>query len=246
MAKQDKNDRQAKLDAIRKEQKAASRRGNAMIIGVSGTLGLLIIGAAAWKPITDSLDKREYRAKDLSSIGAKANVCGEITTKPAEGESDHVAPGTELKYPDSPPAFGRHYESWDTNFGRKFYDAADRPDLGYLVHNLEHGYTVLWYDETIAEDEAKLATVKGLAAKFSGDSDDMRNKFKAVPWTSEDGEAFPEGQHVALTHWSRGGAKVDEPSYTGVWQYCSEPSGEALESFMKEYPYMDSPEPMAG
>jgi hypothetical protein len=29
----------------------------------------------------------------------------------------------------------------------------------------------------------------------------------------------------------------------GVFQYCSAPSGEALEEFMKQYPYMDSPEP---
>jgi hypothetical protein len=31
----------------------------------------------------------------------------------------------------------------------------------------------------------------------------------------------------------------------GVWQYCSAPSGAALETFMKDYPYLDSPEPDA-
>ena len=29
----------------------------------------------------------------------------------------------------------------------------------------------------------------------------------------------------------------------GVWQYCDSVSGEALNDFMIEFPYMDSPEP---
>ena len=31
----------------------------------------------------------------------------------------------------------------------------------------------------------------------------------------------------------------------GVWQYCSDVSGAALEDFMLKYPYTDSPEPGA-
>ncbi len=64
-------------------------------------------------------------------------------------------------------------------------------------------------------------------------------KFIAAPWLSsdEDGSPFPDGQHVAFTHW-----KGDETTSTGVWQYCSETSGDALETFMADYPYTDSPE----
>ena len=65
---------------------------------------------------------------------------------------------------------------------------------------------------------------------------------KVVPWTDEDGKAFPKGQHVAFTHWRNDAAA--SKSY-GVWQYCSEVSGEAVEDFMKDYPYSDSPEPNA-
>ncbi|QCX28213.1 DUF3105 domain-containing protein [Nocardioides jishulii] len=244
MAKQDKTNRQAVIEEIRNSQKAADRRRGGMIVGVSVILGVLIIAAAAWKPVSDAFSQREFKAKELSSIGAKAaDVCQDITTKPADGMMDHETPGTPIPYADAPPAFGTHYDSWEP-MQRKFY-GEDRPELGYLVHNLEHGYTILWYDETIAKDDAKLDVVKGLAAKFDGD--DMRNKFKAAPWTAEDGDAFPEGQHVALTHWSAGGTgETDTAKQVGVWQYCSEPSGEALEDFMNEYPYMDSPEPGAG
>ena len=30
-----------------------------------------------------------------------------------------------------------------------------------------------------------------------------------------------------------------------MWQYCSDVSGAALDTFMTDYPYMDSPEPNA-
>jgi hypothetical protein len=246
VAKQERNDRQAKLDAIRKQQKSAARRGNVMIIGVASALGLLIIAAAAWKPITDALDRRDFQAKELTSIGAKADVCGDIITKPADGVQDHVTPGTPIDYADVPPAFGQHYDTWES-IDRKFY-TDDRPDVGFLVHNLEHGYTILWYDETIADDDAAVAELRAIADKLAGTSN-LRTKFKAVPWTSEDeaGKKFPNGQHVALTHWSAGGSgETDQSKFQGVWQFCSEPSGAALEKFMVAYPYMDSPEPNAG
>ena len=243
MAKQEQSSRQARIDEIRKSQKSADRRKGGMIITVAVMLGLIIIVAAAWKPVSDALSMREFKNKDLAAIGAKADVCTDVTTQPANGMQDHVPPGTPIDYAEAPPAFGQHFDSWE-EMGRKFY-TDDRPDLGFLVHNLEHGYTILWYDETIADDADQMEVVKGLASKFDGD--DFRNKFKAVPWTKEDGEAFPDGQHIAMTHWSAGGTgETDTAKQTGVWQYCSEPSGEALETFMTDYPYMDSPEPNGG
>lgn len=243
MAKQDKNERQAKLDAMRKQQKSAEGRGNAVIIGSAVIVGALLIGAAAWKPVTDAIERRGYEDTKFTSIGVAADACTDVETLDGGGTQNHVENDSPLTYDEAPPTSGQHYGSWEP-IGRKFYTADDRPKLGYLVHNLEHGYTILWYDETIANDAEKLADVKGLAAKFTGE--DMRNKFKAVPWTKEDGAAFPEGQHIALTHWSAGGNGNTDPSkFVGVRQYCSAPSGAALEKFMDDYPYMDSPEPNA-
>ena len=73
------------------------------------------------------------------------------------------------------------------------------------MHNLEHGYTILWYDKTVADSDSMMDDLRGIASKFE-DNENFRNKFKAVPWTSEDGEPFPGDQHVAMTHWSIGGA----------------------------------------
>lgn len=236
-------ERQARIDAIRNQQKGAERRRGLMIVGVCVVVALLIIGAAAYQPLKDWWDQREFDDLELAAIGAPASVCQDVETKTAEGNQDHVEPGTDIPYEDAPPAFGPHYNVW-APIDRKFYTTGDRPDVGELVHNLEHGYTLLWYDETIAEDSEAMAELRALASKFT-DDDDFRNKFKVVPWTSEDGEAFPDGQHIALTHWSIGGDGDPAGEQTGVWQYCSEPSGAAVEKFMADYPYTDSPEPDA-
>jgi hypothetical protein len=245
VSKQDKADRRQAIDQIRKKQASAEKRRGYMIVVVCAVLGLLIIGAAAWKPLKDKWDAREFADLQVSEIGAPADVCQDVTTKKANGTQDHVEPGTPLDYPEAPPAFGRHYNIW-ADFETKFSTVGDRPELGELVHNLEHGYTILWYDETAADDAEQMDQIRAIADKFTGSSN-LRTKFKAVPWTSEDGEPFPDGQHIALTHWSAGGAGTTDPSeQVGVWQYCSAPSGAALEEFMEAYPYTDSPEPAGG
>jgi hypothetical protein len=244
VAKQQKSERQQKIDQIRKKQASTESRRGYMIVGVCVLVALLIVGAAAYQPIKNRLDMGEFEALDVAEIGVPASECSEVRTEPAEGNQQHVEPGTPLDYPEAPPAFGRHYDIW-ADFETKFYTEGDRPPLGELVHNLEHGYTILWYDETAADDPEMMDQIRGLASKFTGGSN-LRLKFKAVPWTSEDGGEFPDGQHIALTHWSVGGAgETDESKQVGVWQYCSAPSGEALETFMEDYPYLDSTEPNA-
>ena len=49
------------------------------------------------------------------------------------------------------------------------------------MHNLEHGYTLLWYDDTVAKNTDQLAVVKAIAAKFEGTK--LTDKFIALPWT---------------------------------------------------------------
>ena len=243
MAKQDRTDRQAVIDSIRNKQKGADKRRGYAIVGVCVTVALLIVGAAAYQPIKDWYDLRGFSSTGLDTIGAEADACQEITTKKANGAQEHVEPGTPIQYEDAPPAFGQHYNVWD-GIERKLY-TNDRPDVGELVHNLEHGYTILWYDKTVADSDSMMDDLRGIATKFD-DNENYRNKFKAVPWTDDDGEPFPGGQHVALTHWSVGGeGESAADKQVGVFQYCSAPSGAALEEFMKKYPYTDSPEPGA-
>ena len=237
-------ERQKVIEEMRAQQKAAERRRGGMIVTVCVVVALGIIVAAAWGPVTDHFKQQKYAGKALEEIGAAASVCQEPTTKPATGNQQHLPDGSPVDYPDNPPAFGEHYIDPDP-MARKFYTAQDRPALGTLVHNEEHGYTILWYDDSVAGDSTQMAQIRAIADKFAGTSD-LRDKFKAVPWTGDDGKPFPDGQHIAFTHWSVGGtenAAAGSANQVGVWQYCSKTSGAALNTFMLDYPFSDSPEP---
>jgi hypothetical protein len=162
-----------------------------------------------------------------------------------EGPGQQRAEGEDIAYDQSPPAAGPHWGQFLTgNQIRKFWTTDDRPPVERLVHSLEHGHTILWYDETIADDEQALEELRSIAGKFPSNTD-FSDKFMAAPWTAEDGDPFPDGTHVALTHWSMGGTNGNPEGQLGVWQYCSDVSGEVVDQFMQDYPYSDSPEPGA-
>ncbi len=240
-SKAEKSDRQKVIDDIRRKQKSAEQRQGRIIVGVCVLIAVVIIGLGGWSFFVGTFQEARIGDKPLDEIGASADVCEKPETKPANGNQEHVPTGTPVEYEETPPAFGPHWNEAElapAPIQDRFYTSDSRPDLEALVHNLEHGYTILWYDETVADDASTLAEVKAMAARLDANDTNYRLKFKAVPWTDEDGDPLPEGQHIAFTHWTAG----DE----GVWQFCSEPSGEALEQFMVDYPFSDSPEPTAG
>jgi hypothetical protein len=239
MAKSTKDrDRRAVLEQMRRDQRRAERRRTVLVLSACVLVGAVIIGAAAFS----LLRQDRLAGGSLASIGAseRAAGCRPILKRPATGNQEHKPIGTRIHYPDSPPADGPHYPT-PAPFGRTFYTADDRPQLEYLVHNLEHGYTLLWYDPSVADDKDSLAEVRAIASKFEGNK--LTDKFIAVPWTAADGKPFPQGTHLALTHWSTGGDPTDTSKQRGVWEYCKRPSGDAVQSFTKAYPYSDSPEP---
>jgi len=241
MAKSSKDrDRRAVVEQMRREQQRAERRRTIAVISVCVVVALVIIGLAA----VPLLKQSKVAAGPLGELGASTSAagCKDLVKKKATGNQEHKQEGTLIKYADAPPAFGPHYPA-PAPFARKFYTADDRPKVEYLVHNLEHGYTLMWYDDTIAKDSKQLAIVKAIAEKFKGTK--LTDKFIALPWTSKDGKSFPSGTHVALTHWSAGGDASDVSKQQGIWQYCGKVSGQTVKTFTKDYPYSDSPEPQA-
>ena len=245
MAKASKDrDRRAVVEQLRRDQARAEKRRTALIIGAAVLVGLVIVGLAAYPLVMDARTQSELGGRDLATLGVPAEQagCSEVQATKATGSADHRPEGSPLDYDASPPATGPHYPTW-APMTRKFYTPDDRPEVGYLVHNLEHGYNLLWYDESVAEDEEELALVEAVARKFPGT--DFENKFIAVPWTAEDGEPFPDGARYALTHWSLGGTHGNPEGQLGISQYCDELSGEVVEQFVQDYPYTDSPEPGA-
>jgi hypothetical protein len=165
MAKPKDKDRRAVVEQLRKEQQRAEKRRTSIIIVACAVVALAIIAVPAWQ----LFQQEQAAAGDLDTLGVAAGQagCQDVVTKSAEGMNDHREEGSAIVYPDAPPAFGPHYNV-TAGFARKFYSTSDRPDLPYLVHNLEHGYNIVWYDETIADDRDQLAAVRAIASKFEG------------------------------------------------------------------------------
>lgn len=252
MAKSSKDrDRAERIEQMRRETATAERRRTLVVVAICGVVALAIIGATGWKLYSDQQRAQEVAGTELADLGESASAagCTEVTTKPAEGSADHLD-GQDIDYPDSPPAFGAHWSN-AAEYERKFYTDADRPEVERIVHNLEHGYTVLWYDETVAASDADLQAVREMAAKFERETvpTDVgaydEGKFIAAPWTAADGDAFPDGTHVALTRWAAQGDDAAQGQGLGVTQYCTRPSGEALADFMAEWPASNALEPGA-
>ena len=224
---------------MQRDQSRADRRRTFLIVAASVVVGIAIIAYPAIKIVQDSRAKSTPTA-EIGVAAAQAS-CGDVQEGAASGGSDHKPDGTAIAYATSPPSSGSHYQTW-APFSRKFYTADDRPPLGNLVHNLEHGYTILWYNDMIARDSEKTALLERLAKSF-GENQSQAGKFIAAPYTAKDGgEPWPAGKNLAFTHWG-GGAPEAQKSYR---QYCGEISGAALKTFMDKYPASNSPEPTAG
>lgn len=231
-------ERRAMVEQVRKEQARKERMRSMIILGGSVVVVLGLLVAALVPYLKDKREQDQLADTSLSEIGASeaAAGCDEILTKPTDKTQDHI-PSGPIQYADAPPSFGKH-RPVSAGFERKFYAVGDRPEVAQLVHNLEHGYTILWYDQTVAEDEDQIDAIRAITDKY----DDVR--FIAAPWTASDGGELPEGKHVALTRWT---ADADNPSdqdkQRGNWQYCESTSGAVVSDFVKKWPNEESPEP---
>jgi hypothetical protein len=235
-APRSRRDKLASLEAARKKEQR-SRTIKLLVICLVLAIALLAY------PVYLFVD--DYRARNASiedlgaSIGAAG--CDPITEHEATGNQDHVAEGTEVDYSQTPPDSGKHYPS-PAPFTKHFYAEADRPPVETLVHNLEHGYTVVWYRADAPSKQIK--NLQRIAKTFGSDDYDPADKFIAAPWSAADGAGFPDGKNIVITRWT---ADPNDPSnpvmQKGVRQACTEVSGAAIKDFMTKYPVANSPEP---
>ena len=83
-----------------------------------------------------------------------------VNNKPLMGQAvpvlsrDHVPDGTKIQYNSNPPAAGAHYAA-PQDAGIYTTPPAD----GHLVHSLEHGAIILWYNPKMpSKDQIKQLT----------------------------------------------------------------------------------------
>ena len=233
-------ERRAMVEQMRTEQARKERMRSLSILGVCVLIVGALIGSAVFVAVKDSRDKDAAKKRNLANVGAAASAagCDPILSKPVSGSAQHIDSGP-IEYPDAPPASGNH-RSVPAPFARYFYEADDRPEVATLVHNLEHGYVIAWYDDTLAADKTQLENLKKIGEKYNLNQE----RFIVAPWTSTDGAAFPEGKHVAYTRWSADAANPgDATKQKSNWQYCGSVSGQVAEDFFKKWTNDESAEP---
>jgi hypothetical protein len=160
----------------KRAQMQARRRRNALITRIAlGGVALVAVAMIA-----------------SSFLREPAPELGEAV--PVMPDTSHVPEGTDPgPFNSDPPTSGRHYEA-TLNAG--FYNEGDvavpHPE-GHLIHNLEHGYVIFWYNcSLVSEDECT-----DLKAQIQGVMADENNfKVIAFPWPSIE---VP----VVMTSWGR-------------------------------------------
>lgn len=211
------------------------RKVKVLLVGIVTVLGLAMI-VTIGIPLYQSWREQNRPVADYGVVAAEAG-CGEVIDDAAGRTGVHVGPGTaspdvtRVDYETAPPSSGPHFDL-TSGFRRSFYARGDTPPVEMLVHDLEHGATIVWYDDALPGDEfAQLEEIAGAANR-----DTVGTPMVIVAaWDPERGD-FPTGS-VAMSHWSRD---------TGHRQYCDRVSGEVIAAFIEAFPSTDAPEHDAG
>ena len=158
----------AKREQRRSRQRQQQIRGS-LIWGGLGLGVLAIIGLIVWQGVRP-------RAGEEIPIMTSTHI--PLDSNPGEYDSD-------------PPTSGPHYPN-EAEAG--FYDTNSyQYPAGYLVHNLEHGYIIFWYNCGLLDETA----CTDLKSQIKSVMDEVNNvKVIAYPWDSLD---VP----VAMTSWGR-------------------------------------------
>jgi len=216
-------DRRARLEELRRQQKAAERRKNFLFVGSAIAVALILIGAAVIPAYLHDQAKNRKLKAGYQAKPTKAEVaagCEGVHNDPISPAALHVTTPIDYskeKYGDTrggtppiPPSNGRHnpVSLGDTN---RFYPLAQKPRPERAVHNLEHGYIVVWYDSKLPADQA--AHLQELAAAGS------LSRLLVVGWWQGD---LPAGKHVVLSSWGR----TDR---------CAKVSDDVINSFYKAH-----------
>lgn len=96
---------------------------------------------------------------------SRAELSGAV--EPVESFSNegfrHVPIGSEVAYRTDPPTSGPHYDQ----VARPGFYRERAPASGFLVHNLEHGHVILYYNRQLLTAE-ELAYLESLTHRYPG------------------------------------------------------------------------------
>ena len=197
MSKKLEEKQQRRLAEERKRQEAqrAARKRNLLTFGVAIVVGALVVFLIMKdRPNSGSVD---------AGVAAKDAGCGPVEDFDAADEAKHVEDGTDVQYESTPPTSGDHYGQ---PADARFYSESIPEET--VVHNLEHGQIVIWYNPDGPND--MIDAIESVV-------DEEPVGLVAVPYTE-----LSSGDNVAFSAW-------------GHAQTCAEFSNDVLDEFRVEF-----------
>jgi Protein of unknown function (DUF3105) len=171
---EEKRRRREEREARERAEKAAAARRKRLQLALGGLLGVAAIAAvvvvvviglggddtgSASEPgeLSANVQIPEQRVGDLDQA-VEAAGC-RVQHPEIEGATHETRDFTAADYKTNPPTSGNHFPRWADD---GMYDAGDTPQLGLLVHTLEHGRINVQYkpgtpQRTVDQLEALLA-----------------------------------------------------------------------------------------
>jgi hypothetical protein len=207
---EDKQRRREAEERRKHELQKAHRKRNLVT-----TLVALLVAGGVVAAIFAQRGAEEEAATTYGVAADEAN-CGDVEEQAIQG-ADHVDVGAAHEpYSTNPPTSGPHYNAAglgpvQTGF---YEDAAEAPPEG-VVHNLEHGMIVIYYNPDAPADV--IEDVKNAV-------DDEKIATVATPWSEIEGDA-----NVVYTAW-------------GLSQSCEQVSRSVLNDFRRDFQGIAGPE----
>ena len=135
----------------------------------------------------DTAAAAQLPAQELTDVKAAAKAAGcELSNPEYEGAGhDPDKTFTPADYKTNPPTSGAHFPEW---YEDGIYEPGDTPNLGMLVHTLEHGRIDVQYKpgtaaETVKQLEAFLAENEGYHMLLFENTTKMPYAVAATAWT---------------------------------------------------------------
>jgi Protein of unknown function (DUF3105) len=207
-------------------QMAARKRNRTIGLSLVALAAVAVIVAVVVLQPDTADDSGEPAPADLlaqAPAAAETAGCGEVQTTgdyPGGADGGGLAheqyrelPPPLDTYPTTPPASGPHA---DFTLPAGVYDSP--PDMGSVIHSLEHGGSVVWYSPDASQQEVDAITA------FYNRSDPVgQDRVIVAPYDYEGpGGQLPDGVQMALVAWHR-------------LQTCATPSLEVAFDFTSQY-----------
>jgi Protein of unknown function (DUF3105) len=157
-----------------------------VVLLVSGTMGGAADGGDGQASTPEAASNVTVPEQEIGDLQEAAEAAGcRLSNPEIEGATHEDKEFTAADYKTNPPTSGNHFREW---YQDGVYESGNVPQLGMLVHTLEHGRINVQYKpgtpaETVAQLEALLAEYNdGYHMLLYENTTDMTAQVAATAW----------------------------------------------------------------